>query len=129
MSLSCSFCGKSQREVDCLVAGPTVYICNECVGLCSEIVDTYRREKATTPPGESVALRIKTSFVPSSVRQAIKDCVREELATLDSKIDELRKELLAHVNQTIEIKVSTDNLCRNASPVSGVVELCVGDEA
>jgi hypothetical protein len=33
----CTFCGKSQHEVRKLVAGPKVFICNECVGLCSEI--------------------------------------------------------------------------------------------
>jgi ClpX C4-type zinc finger len=37
-SLRCSFCGKARSEVARLVAGPGVYICNECVGLCSEII-------------------------------------------------------------------------------------------
>ncbi|MBI5740022.1 MAG: ATP-dependent Clp protease ATP-binding subunit ClpX [Nitrospirae bacterium] len=36
--LRCSFCGKSQKEVRKLIAGPTVYICNECVNLCNEIM-------------------------------------------------------------------------------------------
>jgi ClpX C4-type zinc finger len=36
--LVCSFCGKSQREVKKLVAGPGVYICDECVDLCNEII-------------------------------------------------------------------------------------------
>jgi len=36
--LYCSFCGKSQHEVRKLVAGPTVYICDECVDLCTDIV-------------------------------------------------------------------------------------------
>lgn len=35
--LYCSFCGKEQGEVGYLVAGPTVFICNECVELCREI--------------------------------------------------------------------------------------------
>lgn len=35
--LYCSFCGKPQDEVGYLVAGPTVFICNECVDLCREI--------------------------------------------------------------------------------------------
>ena len=38
-NLHCSFCGKSQKEVKKLIAGPTVYICNECVDLCNEIID------------------------------------------------------------------------------------------
>jgi len=37
-SLKCSFCGKSQEEVKKLIAGPTVYICNECIELCNEII-------------------------------------------------------------------------------------------
>ena len=36
--LSCSFCGKSQERVEKLIAGPGVYICNECVGLCDDIL-------------------------------------------------------------------------------------------
>ena len=36
--LCCSFCGKKRTEVEALVAGPTVYICNECLGLCDEII-------------------------------------------------------------------------------------------
>lgn len=36
--LYCSFCGKSQKEVKKLIAGPTVYICNECIELCNEII-------------------------------------------------------------------------------------------
>ncbi len=36
--LCCSFCGKSQGDVKKLVAGPTVFICNECIGLCSDIL-------------------------------------------------------------------------------------------
>jgi ATP-dependent Clp protease ATP-binding subunit ClpX len=37
-SLSCSFCGKSQKDVKKLIAGPTVYICDECIGLCNDII-------------------------------------------------------------------------------------------
>jgi len=37
-SLTCSFCGKSQKEVKKLIAGPTVYICDECIGLCNDII-------------------------------------------------------------------------------------------
>src|SRR5215203_964361 len=37
--LQCSFCGKSQRQVRKLIAGPGVYICDECIDLCNEIID------------------------------------------------------------------------------------------
>jgi len=46
-NLTCSFCGKSQREVKKLIAGPTVYICDECVSLCNDIIDEeLQRENA-----------------------------------------------------------------------------------
>ena len=36
--LYCSFCGKNQSEVKKLIAGPSVYICDECVSLCNDII-------------------------------------------------------------------------------------------
>src|SRR6202047_1022071 len=44
--LLCSFCGKSQRQVKKLIAGPGVYICDECIDLCNEIID----EELSAPP-------------------------------------------------------------------------------
>ena len=44
-NLCCSFCGKSQKEVRKLIAGPTVYICDECIELCNDIIaEEYDRE-------------------------------------------------------------------------------------
>ncbi|MGA7768189.1 MAG: ClpX C4-type zinc finger protein, partial [Candidatus Sulfotelmatobacter sp.] len=37
-TLYCSFCGKSQHEVRKLIAGPTVFICDECINLCKDII-------------------------------------------------------------------------------------------
>ena len=45
-SLACSFCGKSQKEVKKLIAGPTVYICDECIELCNDII----KEEADRDP-------------------------------------------------------------------------------
>ena len=50
--LTCSFCGKSQREVRKLIAGPTVYICDECIRLCTDIIDE-ENERETTPEDAS----------------------------------------------------------------------------
>src|ERR1019366_6124785 len=44
-NLNCSFCGKSQKEVKKLIAGPTVYICDECIGLCNDIIGQERAKK------------------------------------------------------------------------------------
>src|SRR5216684_3533575 len=49
--LYCSFCGKSQHEVRKLIAGPSVFICDECIDLCNDII----REEATTDPGQKAA--------------------------------------------------------------------------
>jgi ATP-dependent Clp protease ATP-binding subunit ClpX len=45
--LLCSFCGKSQRQVKKLIAGPGVYICDECIDLCNEIIDEELAAPAT----------------------------------------------------------------------------------
>ena len=46
-SLFCSFCGKNQKEVKKLIAGPTVFVCDECVELCMDIIkeDTTNNKK------------------------------------------------------------------------------------
>jgi ATP-dependent Clp protease ATP-binding subunit ClpX len=51
-TLRCSFCGKSQNEVKKLIAGPTVYICNECIDICNEIItdDQQAESVAARPP-------------------------------------------------------------------------------
>ncbi|MBW1685491.1 MAG: ATP-dependent Clp protease ATP-binding subunit ClpX [Deltaproteobacteria bacterium] len=49
-NLACSFCGKNQREVKKLIAGPTVYICDECIELCNDIIaEEYGQEEAAAP--------------------------------------------------------------------------------
>ncbi len=47
-AITCSFCGKSQEQVKRLIAGPNVFICNECIHLCNEIIE----EEATFSPME-----------------------------------------------------------------------------
>jgi ATP-dependent Clp protease ATP-binding subunit ClpX len=57
-NLSCSFCGKSQKEVKKLIAGPTVYICDECIELCNDIIaEEYGREEVSS----------RTSRIPKPV--------------------------------------------------------------
>jgi ATP-dependent Clp protease ATP-binding subunit ClpX len=67
-SLKCSFCGKGHNEVKKLIAGPTVYICNECVELCNEIIaDTLQEEvKIPTLP------KLPT---PKEIHQSLNDYV------------------------------------------------------
>ena len=49
--LYCSFCGKSQEDIEVMVAGPTVFICNECVDVCVEQISRTR-----------IRLKLKDSF-------------------------------------------------------------------
>ena len=44
--LKCSLCGKSQKQVKKLIAGPGVYICDECIDLCNEIIEEELSEGA-----------------------------------------------------------------------------------
>ncbi|MCP4297924.1 MAG: ATP-dependent Clp protease ATP-binding subunit ClpX [Proteobacteria bacterium] len=54
--LRCSFCGKSQDEVEKIIAGPAVYICDECIELCNDIIEE-ERAKDEAPEGEIKLLK------------------------------------------------------------------------
>ena len=65
--LLCSFCGKSQRQVKKLIAGPGVYICDECIDLCNEIID----EELTAP----VSLDLEHLPKPTDIYEALNEYV------------------------------------------------------
>ncbi|MGL5064315.1 MAG: ClpX C4-type zinc finger protein, partial [Microcoleus sp.] len=72
--LKCSFCGKSQEQVRKLIAGPGVYICDECVDLCNEILDeelfdTNAVPAAAPPRPETPQKRRATSGTSMSMSQ------------------------------------------------------------
>lgn len=52
--LKCSFCGKSQKQVQQLIAGPQIYICDECVALCNEIIEERMSEGSAEDANEFV---------------------------------------------------------------------------
>ena len=54
INLSCSFCGKGQREVKKLIAGPTVYICDECIRLCNDIIAEEKMKDHAHGPKEAI---------------------------------------------------------------------------
>jgi ATP-dependent Clp protease ATP-binding subunit ClpX len=54
ISCTCSFCGKNQEEVSKLIAGPNVYICDECVDLCNEIVLDSTEEEGEEAPSPGI---------------------------------------------------------------------------
>jgi len=65
--LLCSFCGKSQRQVKKLIAGPGVYICDECIDLCNEIID----EELAVP----TTLELETLPKPREIYHVLSDYV------------------------------------------------------
>ncbi|MBI5026760.1 MAG: ATP-dependent Clp protease ATP-binding subunit ClpX [Nitrospirae bacterium] len=67
-SLKCSFCGKGQDEVRKLIAGPTVYICDECIGLCNEII----AEELEASIGTHITPRLPT---PKEINTYLNDYV------------------------------------------------------
>jgi ATP-dependent Clp protease ATP-binding subunit ClpX len=68
-NLFCSFCGKNQKEVKKLIAGPAVYICDECIQLCSEIIE----EETEKDAGEFEKL-----LVPKEIKRMLDDYVIEQ---------------------------------------------------
>jgi ATP-dependent Clp protease ATP-binding subunit ClpX len=66
-NLSCSFCGKGQREVRKLIAGPTVYICDECIRLCNDIIAEEAERDESRP-----AMSLPT---PSEIKAFLDDYV------------------------------------------------------
>lgn len=53
-NLCCSFCGKNQREVKKLIAGPTVYICDECIELCNDIIAEEGQKEGPVKSSEKI---------------------------------------------------------------------------
>jgi ATP-dependent Clp protease ATP-binding subunit ClpX len=68
-NLFCSFCGKNQKEVKKLIAGPAVYICDECIQLCSEIIEEENEKEA----GE-----FENLMIPQEIKNRLDDYVIEQ---------------------------------------------------
>lgn len=68
-NLFCSFCGKNQKEVQKLIAGPAVYICDECIQLCSEIIEEEKGKDERD---------LERLFVPKEIKEMLDDYVIEQ---------------------------------------------------
>ncbi|MEE4607260.1 MAG: ATP-dependent Clp protease ATP-binding subunit ClpX [Desulfobacteraceae bacterium] len=68
-NLFCSFCGKNQKDVKKLIAGPAVYICDECIQLCSEIIDEENDQGVDG---------LTQTPVPKEIKQMLDDYVIEQ---------------------------------------------------
>ena len=69
--LYCSFCGKSQHEVRKLIAGPTVFICDECVELCMDIIKEENKE--------TLALKARLNKIYSKHTKKSEDEIKKAL--------------------------------------------------
>jgi len=92
-NLQCSFCGKSQKEVKKLIAGPTVYICDECIGQCNDIIaEEVEREESlttTTPlPKPAEIKKILDEYVigQDRAKKILSVAVHNHYKRIDSKI-------------------------------------------
>ena len=103
--LYCSFCGKSQHEVKKLIAGPNVYICDECIGLCTDIIADEAKEK-----GAAVSDKIPT---PQKIKEVLDDYViGQERAkkVLAVSVYNHYKRLQTQDNKTSDVEISKSNI-------------------
>ena len=104
-SVKCSFCGKTQESVDRIVAGPGVYICNECVQVCSNIIenDYYENEEETYTTTE-------TNDVPTP--QEINNILDQYVIGQEEAKKTLAVAVYNHYKRinNIEIKENTDDV-------------------
>jgi ATP-dependent Clp protease ATP-binding subunit ClpX len=97
--LRCSFCGKSQDEVKKLIAGPTVYICDECVELCNDIIaEEYEREgaaRATQIPKPAEIKSVLDQYVIGQERakKVLSVAVHNHYKRIELKVDKNDVEL------------------------------------
>ena len=94
-NLSCSFCGKGQREVKKLIAGPGVYICDECIGLCNDIiaeeVDKDEPFASSTPvpkPSEIKAVLDDYVIGQDRAKKVLAVAVHNHYKRIESKVNQ-----------------------------------------
>ncbi len=96
--LKCSFCGKSQEQVRKLIAGPGVYICDECVDLCNEILDEelFESGPSSSAPAAAPTARRETAAVEQRRRATPRSASRLSLSQIP-KPREIKTYLDEHV--------------------------------
>ena len=102
--LKCSFCGKTQDQVKKLIAGPEVYICDECVELCNEILDE-----------EFFEGKDKEGFEATNVTmEAALDAIRDAL------IEDLNKKKFKDVEAVYQLDCTAGKASKVESPIKGM---------
>ena len=94
-NLTCSFCGKSQKEVKKLIAGPTVYICDECIALCNDIIaeevdrdDSLAAGAPLPKPAEIKAILDEYVIGQERAKRILSVAVHNHYKRIDSKISD-----------------------------------------
>jgi ATP-dependent Clp protease ATP-binding subunit ClpX len=92
-NLNCSFCGKSQKEVKKLIAGPTVYICDECIGLCNDIIaeevekdEPYAGSAPVPKPSEIKAILDEYVIGQERAKKVLAVAVHNHYKRIDSRV-------------------------------------------
>ncbi len=110
-NLYCSFCGKNQNDVKKLIAGPAVYICDECIQLCGEIITEENGKDASGAEVNIIPREIKTMLDDYVIEQeyakkVLSVAVYNHYKRLDSKLNtspagvELQKSNILHIGPT-----------------------------
>ncbi len=99
-NLQCSFCGKSQKEVKKLIAGPTVYICDECIGLCNDIIaeevdrdDNFSTGTPLPKPSEIKAVLDEYVIGQDRAKKTLAVAVHNHYKRIDSRVNQEDVEL------------------------------------
>jgi hypothetical protein len=113
-TLYCSFCGKSQHEVRKLIAGPTAFICDECVDICTDVVEPdddrelFRLMKGTEESGRlaypallDLARRMPTEELAHYVERGRKGVKRSRVALQDIERRLAMRDLEGAVDQNV----------------------------
>ena len=92
-NLQCSFCGKSQKEVKKLIAGPTVYICDECIGLCNDIIaeevdreDSFSTGTPLPKPAEIKTILDEYVIGQDRAKKVLSVAVHNHYKRIDSRV-------------------------------------------
>lgn len=104
----CSFCGKSQHEVRKLIAGPSVYVCDECVSLCNDIINEETRDEKA-PSGADVLPRLPS---PTEICKTLDEYVigqTQAKKVLSVAVYNHYKRLRSHTKQD-EIELNKSNI-------------------
>jgi len=112
--LQCSFCGKQQGRVKRLIAGPGVYICDECVGLCQEILAAEHGGEAESTPAAATGVRVEPPLERAShvlAEAALPDLLKS-LSYRERRVLELRYGLSGEQPRSLDEVGATFNLTR-----------------